>query len=79
MHRVIVFSKDSCQWCDGIKMFLKRHQVEFLELNIEHNETAAEIAISQQFKTMPQVFADGKLIGGHDDTVSYYNTVRHHF
>ena len=73
MQRVIVFSKNSCVWCEDLKTFLRAKGVTFLELNIEENETAGEIAISQQFVKMPQVLADGRIIGGHDATINYFN------
>jgi glutaredoxin len=73
MQQVIVFSKNLCHWCDDLKLFLRANNISFLELNIDDNETAGEIAISQQFKTMPQVLADGRFIGGHDATIAYFN------
>jgi glutaredoxin len=73
MQRVIVLSSNSCVWCEKIKEFLTQHDIEYLELNIDNNETAAEIATSQQFIKMPQVLADGCFIGGHDATIAYFN------
>jgi glutaredoxin len=73
MQRVIVLSSHGCIWCERLKEFLTQHGVGYLELNIDDNETAAEIAASQQFMKMPQVLADGRFIGGHDATISYFN------
>lgn len=37
-----VYSKHNCMQCEMTKEFLKQHNVEFEEINIEENEEALE-------------------------------------
>ena len=39
---VIVYSKPKCVQCEMTKEFLKQHNVEFEEMNVEENEEALE-------------------------------------
>jgi glutaredoxin len=71
MKKVVVFSKNNCPWCVKVKKLLNSFGVKFVELNIEENDTAADLAIAWQFKTMPQVIADDKFIGGYEATHLY--------
>ena len=39
---VTVYSKTKCVQCEMTKEFLKQHNVEFEEINVEENEEALE-------------------------------------
>lgn len=74
-HTVMVFSKTTCPFCDQIKELFKERQIQaqFLELDTLGEEgTAIQEAlleISGQ-KTVPNVFINGKHLGGCSDTLS---------
>ncbi|XP_044471158.1 glutaredoxin-C4-like [Mangifera indica] len=77
-HDIVIFSKSYCPYC-------KRAKAVFKELNqvphvIELNERADGSDIQDALleivgrRTVPQVFINGKHIGGSDDTVEAYES-----
>jgi len=50
-----VYSKPKCVQCEMTKEFLKQHNVEFEELNIEENEEALEQIKEIGLKRLPVV------------------------
>lgn len=73
----IVWSKDFCPYCDRAKALLKQKGIEFEERKIGSGWTKEQLLESvPTARTVPQIFLDGKLIGGHDDLVKYFNEAR---
>ena len=72
-HPVMVFSKTTCPFCDKVKaMFASLNvTVEYLELDKIANgaEVQAALADKSGQRTVPNVFIQGKHIGGCDDTL----------
>lgn len=68
MTHVIVYSKAQCPYCDLAKALLARKNVSFEEIRIDllPEKRDEMIALSQR-RTVPQIFIDGKSIGGYDD------------
>jgi glutaredoxin len=56
-----VYSKDLCSNCVQAKNYLKSKNINFREINIEHDLEAREFIINQGLRTMPQIFMDGKI------------------
>ena len=52
---VIVYSKPKCVQCEMTKEFLKQHNVEFEEMNVEENEEALEQIKESGLKRLPVV------------------------
>lgn len=52
-QEVIVYSKDMCGQCQGVKMFLNMKGIKFDERNIDHNETYREEAKATGLMGMP--------------------------
>lgn len=73
--KATVFTKNDCVWCDRLKLALRSWGIPYLERNISENESALDDAIAMQFKTMPQLFIDGKLIGGHQDALLWHDQI----
>lgn len=75
---VVVFVGDYCPYCRAAKEFLKSKKVAFREVDVSQDACArrdlAEKAGGRE--TIPQIFADGVLIGGYDDLVAYYRSGR---
>lgn len=72
-HKVMVFSKTTCPFCTKVKELFKslNVQYELVELDVAENGSAlhsALIELSGQ-KTVPNVFINGKHLGGCDDTL----------
>ena len=68
MNRVIIYSKDNCPYCVKAKMLLQKKGFDFEEIKITSDKLKEEmIAKSGGRMTVPQIFIDGKHIGGCDD------------
>jgi glutaredoxin len=63
--KAVVWSKDSCPFCDQAKGLLKMKGIEFEEKKIGHGFTKEDLLESvPSARTVPQIFLDGELIGG---------------
>ncbi len=68
MTDIIIYSKTVCPYCVKAKFLLKRKNVEFKEIMVNSDEIREEmIKKSGGRMTVPQIFIDGKHIGGCDD------------
>lgn len=63
--KAIVWSKDTCPFCDQAKALLKMKGIEFEERNINKDWTREQLLEAvPNARTVPQIFLDGNLIGG---------------
>jgi glutaredoxin len=63
--KAVVWSKDSCPFCDQAKGLLKMKGIEFEEKKIGHGFTREDLLEAvPTARTVPQIFLDGNLIGG---------------
>ncbi len=70
--KAIVWSKYHCPYCDQAKALLKSKNIEFEERKIGDGFTKEELLEAvPNARTVPQVFLDGKLIGGFTELQSY--------
>ena len=69
MKEVIVYSKNMCGYCVQEKNWLKNKGIEYKEINIEEQPEAREFVISEGHRTMPQIYIDGKSMGGYTELV----------
>ena len=75
--KALVWSKDMCPYCDRAKALLKQKGIQYEERKIGSGYTKEQLLESvPTAKTVPQIFLDGKLIGGHDDLVKYFNEAK---
>ncbi|XP_011017730.1 PREDICTED: glutaredoxin-C4 [Populus euphratica] len=77
-HKIVIFSKSYCPYCKRAKGVFKElnqtpHVVELDQREDGHNIQDAMSEIVGR-RTVPQVFIDGKHIGGSDDTVEAYES-----
>uniref|UniRef100_A0A0D6RAR0 Glutaredoxin domain-containing protein n=1 Tax=Araucaria cunninghamii TaxID=56994 RepID=A0A0D6RAR0_ARACU len=75
-HKIAIFSKSYCPYCARAKSVFKElnvtpHVVE-LDLRGDGGEIQQALGNLVGRRTVPQVFIDGKHIGGSDDTVEAY-------
>lgn len=75
--KIFVFSKDDCQFCQTAKDFLSKNNYKYEECNISkvssHMDDLMKRMKSLNFNsqiTFPQIFVDGKLIGGCDELIA---------
>lgn len=69
MKPVIVYTAPSCPYCVRAKDLLKRRNVVFQEILISWDDEAGwkEAEKRSGMKTMPQIFIDGKCVGGYTE------------
>lgn len=69
MKKVVVYTMNFCPYCDRAKALLQRRGVSFEEIRVAEDDDASWEALEKRsgMKTMPQIFADGELIGGYTD------------
>ena len=66
MKKVTIYSGDPCPYCAAAKALLKTKNVEIQEFDIWKDAAKAKEMIQRTngAKTIPQIFKDGKRIGG---------------
>ncbi len=74
MSRVVVYTTEYCPYCHAAKKFLTAKGVQFQEIDVSSDEKMRLklIQMTGGRETVPQIFVDGKSIGGYDDLVALY-------
>lgn len=72
---VSLFTKEGCPYCARAKSMLKERGIDFEEIVLGKKITTKCLQAVTGNTTVPQVFIDGKLIGGSDDLAKYFNVV----
>lgn len=71
--KAIMWSKTSCPYCVMAKALLENKGYEIEERKIGVDWTKEQLLESVPMaRTVPQIFLDGKYIGGHDDLVKHF-------
>ncbi|CAL9104399.1 unnamed protein product [Musa textilis] len=77
-HDIVIFSKSYCPYCRRAKAVFKELKKEPYVVELDQREDGSEIqdALSEMVgrHTVPQVFIQGKHLGGSDDTVEAYES-----
>ncbi|KAM0021337.1 putative thioredoxin-disulfide reductase [Helianthus debilis subsp. tardiflorus] len=77
-HPIVIFSKSYCPYCKRAKGVFKELNVKPYVLELDEREDGSKIqdALSEIVgrRTVPQVFINGKHLGGSDDTVEAYQS-----
>lgn len=69
MAHITVYSGPDCPYCDRAKALLNRKNAQFEEFNVKADAAKLDEMLERSGgrKTIPQIFIDGKHIGGCDD------------
>jgi glutaredoxin 3 len=68
MAKVQVYSKQQCPYCVKAKSLLTKKGVEFEEIDVENDDAKrAWLVETTGQRTVPQVFVDGRPLGGFTD------------
>tara|TARA_Y100000589_G_scaffold327554_1_gene369634 strand:+ start:23 stop:277 length:255 start_codon:yes stop_codon:yes gene_type:complete len=75
MSKIEIYTWQYCPFCIKAKTLLNRKNIEFTEYKIDGDETAREkMSIRANGKrSLPQIFINGKSIGGCDDLYELEN------
>ena len=64
---LVIFGLESCPWCQKAKQLLKAQKPLFFSVGPEHR---AELKRLTGKTTIPQIYRNGKLLGGYTDTAA---------
>jgi glutaredoxin 3 len=69
MADIVVYTKDYCPYCVRAKALLARKGQKFREIDISQDEKLQQEVVEKSGgrRTVPQIFIDGKSVGGCDD------------
>lgn len=65
MVKVEIYTQDNCAYCSAAKSLLASKGVTFTEINLQEKpQEMADLKARTGMRTVPQIFINGKLIGG---------------
>ena len=68
MAQVVIYTTIYCPYCTGAKALLRSKNVSFEEIDVSDDpKRRAEMEQLSRRRTVPQIFIDGKPIGGYDE------------
>ena len=60
---ITVYTKDLCGYCHMAMRYLTENNLEFEEINIDHNQEAREFLKTSGHKTCPQIYYRPNILG----------------
>ena len=74
--KIVIYSKNNCQFCTKAKQLVSKLGLEYEEKSLEKDFGSDPVKliedIGKQVRTMPQVKIDDKLVGGYNQLVEYF-------
>jgi len=68
MPKVVIYTTNYCPFCARAKALLRTKHIDFEEIDITLDEhLREEVTRLSGRRTVPQIFIDGKSLGGFDD------------
>ena len=68
-HKVIVFSTSSCPWCTRAKEYLRSRGILYRDVDVARDQAAAaEMVRKSGQQGVPQLWIDGRVVVGFDQT-----------
>ncbi len=68
MPKVQIYSKQNCPYCVRAKLLLQKKGVAFEEIDVENDDARRAWLVEESGqRTVPQVFVDGRSLGGFTD------------
>ena len=69
--KVIVYSTDNCPFCRAAKDLLTGKGIRFREVDVSEENQFDQLVQKTGWKTVPQIFIDGQLIGGFQELLQW--------
>jgi glutathione-dependent peroxiredoxin len=73
---VFMFAKEGCPFCAKAKTMLSDRGIDYEAVYVGKNVSMRSLKAATGVGTVPQVFIDGKLIGGSDDLAAYFGETK---
>jgi glutaredoxin len=74
MTTAVIWSKDMCPYCDRAKALLTQKGIQYEERKVGGGWSKQQLLESvPNARTVPQIFLDGKLIGGFDQLKAHFD------
>lgn len=74
MSNILVYTKDSCPFCDQAKTLLRMKDQRFQEMKIGRDITREQFVDTfPDVRTVPFIIIDGEKVGGYDKLVEWYD------
>lgn len=74
--KIVVYSKNNCQFCNKAKHMISSLGLEYeeksLEKDFDSDTTKLIEDIGKPVRTMPQIKIDGQLIGGYNQLIEHF-------
>ncbi len=68
MSDILMYTTKTCPYCEKARILLRKKNLPYTEIFIdEFPEKRDEMMAKSQRKTVPQIFINGRSIGGSDD------------
>lgn len=68
MAKIVIYTKENCSYCVRAKQFFDSKKLAYEEIRIDLDpDKRTEMERLSGRRTLPQIFIDGKPIGGFDD------------
>ncbi len=71
-HRVFLFSKPGCPFCEKARKMLDAHGMSYEQVETGSGVSTKALYAVSGAGTTPQVFIDGRLVGGSEDLEAYF-------
>ena len=71
MPKVEIYTNASCMYCVAAKTYLKQKGFAYEEIRVDLDPARhAEMLQRSPRRSLPQIFIDGKLVGGYEELVA---------
>ncbi len=73
MENILIYSTNTCPYCDMAKKLLKKNGLSYTEIRVDLDDEEREKMIERSGRrTVPQIFIGETHIGGYDDLYAYF-------
>jgi glutaredoxin 3 len=76
MKNIVIYTQDMCGSCIAAKEEFESREWKYASHNIKHEDNYDNLKkLLPDVKTVPQIWIDGKHIGGYDELMEWLNTI----
>ncbi|MDL4916333.1 MAG: glutaredoxin domain-containing protein, partial [Enterobacterales bacterium endosymbiont of Blomia tropicalis] len=68
----VIFTQSTCPYCKKALKSLSDRGVKYVEVSLDDDQKKATVLAALGKTTVPQIFIDGKHVGGSDDLEHYF-------